>query len=148
MPLLDFTIPSAPQEVSGGGPGPAAVAAAALPAAGLAPGFVATDSEWDPHLKIPAWVGKRMKPPWVSTAFATDRGTVVFLPAFVPLETRLRLRPEARKLGGVRLLYGYRDDGTNLLAQALPVLYPGGDAPKEIRLAHYYSPKDVEFALG
>jgi hypothetical protein len=101
--------------------------------------LVATDSEWDTTLPGDAWL---------STAFATPAGAhVVCVRADLPPAVRERLVAAARRLG-VRLLFVRRTDGTDLLALALPHLGLDRLRGGPIDLAFFFSPKDVEFALG
>src|SRR5262245_55290186 len=72
------------------------------------PDIIATDSEWDTSLEDP----------WLSTAFASKYGTIVFLRADLPDEVRGQLDQEGRRLG-VRLVYTDRTDATDLLGQGL-----------------------------
>src|SRR5262249_35694113 len=48
----------------------------------------------------------------------------------------------------VKLLYGKRTDSTVLLGYALPYLVEDPDALERARLVFFFSPKDVEYALG
>jgi hypothetical protein len=98
--------------------------------------LVATDSEWDTHQK---------GDPWLSTTFATTRGTVVVLRDDLPGDVRARLEATARARGAT-LLFTRRGEGMALLVEALPSL--GLLDAKDVRLAFFFSPKDVEFALG
>ncbi len=96
--------------------------------------YLATDSEWD-----------RSQPDaWLSTAFAARSGVLVFVRPDLPEDTRARLRAEAARLG-VELAFVPRDDATNLLLEAGMALNPEG---REVGLLMYFSPKDVEYALG
>ncbi len=96
--------------------------------------YLAADSEWD-----------RGRPdPWLSTQFACESGAVVFMTPDVRAPVRGRLERAAGE-SGVRLVFRHRDDGTNLLGQALDLL--GVDVPV-VRLLLFYSPKDVEHAVG
>ena len=97
--------------------------------------IVATDSEWDISLKEP----------WLSTAFATSSGTVVCLRDDLPQRIQSRLGAAACELG-VKLLFGRRKDSTNLLEWSLP--YLGVPEGLSVRLAFFFSPKDIEYALG
>ncbi|MBI1913225.1 MAG: hypothetical protein HYS12_00450 [Planctomycetes bacterium] len=99
--------------------------------------LVATDSEWD----------TTQQDPWLSTAFATSRGTVVCLRNDLPRGVQSRLDTTACELG-VKLLYTVRFDSTNLLDAALPHLMPDAKANDRVRLALFFSPKDVEYVLG
>ncbi len=95
--------------------------------------IIATDSEWD----------VKLSDPWLSTAFASASGTVVYVRDDVPPDVRAKLDAVASDLG-VEIFYTHRTDATDLLAQALPWLNVRG----ETRLAMFFSPKDVEYALG
>src|SRR5262245_12904486 len=106
--------------------------ATALPA-----DVIATDSEWD----------TTQKDPWLSTAFATAHATVVCLRNDLPRAVQSRLGAAARELG-VKLLYGKRTDSTVLLGYALPYLVEDLDALERARLVFFFSPKDLEYALG
>lgn len=105
------------------------------PSAG-APDVVATDSEWDAGLADP----------WLSTAFASPTATVVFVRRDLSRAVRGRLDREAGRLG-VRVLYVRRTDATDLLGLALPGLGVRAEGGKT-RLAFFFSPKDVEYAVG
>lgn len=87
--------------------------------------IIATDSEWD-------------NGQWISTAFASDSGVTVFMRDDVPADVRLKLEITAATLA-VRLIFTKRDDHTNLLRLVC-------DEP--CRLALYFSPKDIEYAVG
>ena len=89
---------------------------------------VATDSEWDTSLPDP----------WLSTAFASRLGTVVYVRDDVPVTVRERLDATATELG-VELKYVRRSDDTDLLARY---------GVSKARLLIYFSPKDVEYAVG
>jgi hypothetical protein len=95
--------------------------------------LVATDSEWDDSLQQTPH-GK-----WISTAFAWGGRCVIFIRDDVPDEIRQRLDARARELK-VEVRYVSRDDSTNLVK----LLGIKGRVP----LVIFYSPKDVEFALG
>jgi hypothetical protein len=93
--------------------------------------FVATDSEWDTSLP-----GQ-----WISTCFAWDGGTKVFIRHDVPDEVRTRLAETGQEMA-IPIEYVQRTDATDLLASAgMPMTYA-------TRLAMFFSPKDVEYALG
>src|SRR5438105_1771180 len=79
------------------------------------PVYVATDSEWD----------RALPDPWLSTAFASRFGVVVFLRADLPEGVKDRLR-QAAAGRGVRLAFTCRTDDSDLLSQANPVLNPRG----------------------
>src|SRR5262245_60921178 len=96
--------------------------------------LVATDSEWDDKIE-----GK-----WISTAFASEAGAAVFVRKGVRVGVERRLRAAAQELG-VTIRFVTRDDATNLLAEALPVVAP---EDVRLRLAFFWSPKDLEYALG
>lgn len=96
--------------------------------------YLATDSEWDQ-----ASPGR-----WLSTAFAGPSGVVIFFTPDLPEETKARLRAEASRLGA-QLDFVARDDATNLLIEAGMALNPEG---REVGLLHFFSPKDVEYAVG
>ena len=92
--------------------------------------FVTTDSEWDSHLSEP----------WISTAFHSDLlGTTVFFRDDIPDETREVLDRTAREIG-VELKYLDRRDDTDPLERY--------GAKGKIRLVMFFSPKDVEYAVG
>jgi hypothetical protein len=95
---------------------------------------VATDSEWD----------KSRADPWLSTTFAALPGAVVFMTPHVPDNIKARLSRAAAELG-VPLVFRERDDGTNLLAEALELW---GVSARVVRLLFYFTPKDVEYAVG
>jgi hypothetical protein len=117
---------------------------------------VATDSEWDTHLKDTQYG------PWLSTTFAAPGGAVeVYVRDDLPDDTRARLEAEARRLG-VSLYPIGRSDDDPLLWGSLPDLVKGyarglggelprpddGPPPPKVSLLFYFSPKDVEYALG
>jgi hypothetical protein len=87
---------------------------------------VATDSEWD----------DRLEDPWLCTTFHDGRETTAHFRAGLPAGTRRRLQAAALRLG-VRLLFGRRDDATDLVG-----------AVRADNLAAYFSPRDLEFACG
>jgi hypothetical protein len=95
---------------------------------------VGTDSEWD----------RNLPDPWLSTAFASPSGVVLFVRPDLPEEVKDRLRRAATE-EGVRLVFLAPGDDTDLLSQADPVLNPRG---QDIGLLTFFSPKDVEYALG
>lgn len=96
--------------------------------------YVATDSEWD----------RSLPDPWLSTAFASRSGVIVFVRPDLPGEVKDRLRRAAAE-EGVRLVFLARTDDTDLLSEANPVLNPRG---RDVGLLLFFSPKDIEFALG
>src|SRR5262245_114777 len=88
--------------------------------------LVATDREWDDGIP-----GK-----WISTAFTRDDGKVqIFFTDQVPPDTRARLNAKATALG-VEIQFVRREDDTRLL--------PLG----KHRMLMFFSPKDLEFAVG
>jgi hypothetical protein len=100
--------------------------------------FIATDSEWDATTKP--------DDPWLSTAFASRRGAIVFVRPDLPDKVVSQLESEAAVLG-VKLVFRPRDDGTSLLDIAGEhLIEPGAVARTD--LVFFYSPKDVEYALG
>jgi hypothetical protein len=99
--------------------------------------LVASDSEWDTK--------SNPRDPWLSTAFASRAGSVLYFRKDLPWQVRYRLDKAARALG-VKVFFGRRWDGTVLLRHALPYLALEG--VEKIRLALYFSPKDCEFALS
>jgi hypothetical protein len=123
-------------------PGCGAPAAAPRPRA-LA-NVITTDAEWDVH-----------KPgdKWVSSQFAVRGGggdldtVVVYFPQEVPAATRECLRRTAWRFPGacVRVVFVRHTDDTDLFAGARRELLPGA---REVQLAFYFSPKDVEYAKG
>jgi hypothetical protein len=104
--------------------------------------LVASDSEWDANLPEP----------WLSTAFALVLDAVLYVVVYVrddlPARLKRALVVEGRRLGVV-VAFVRRKDTTNLLATLLSVLPDDvRDDYRRVRLAHFFSPKDVEFALG
>lgn len=88
--------------------------------------LVATDSEWDPSIR-----GK-----WVCTVFVWEDGkTIVYINEDVPDEVKDRLDARAAE-SNIEVRYVRRDDLTRLLPEG------------KHRLAIFFSPKDLEFALG
>ena len=100
--------------------------------------LVATDSEWD--------TTTNPDDPWLSTALASRRGAVVFIRDDLPAGVVSQLESEAEVLD-VKLVFRPRDDGTNLLAIAREHLI-GPRAGARTDLVFFFSPKDVEYALG
>jgi hypothetical protein len=98
--------------------------------------WLATDSEWD----------KTQFDPWVSTQFSFPDGQqVIFIRADLPDEVKRRLVDTETK-AGVQLVFRSRDDGSMLLLDALRLA--GFDDVKEVRLLTFFSPKDLEYAVG
>ena len=129
---------------------------AAQIAAYLPANAVATDSEWDYHLKDTRYG------PWLSTTFVSPGGAVeVYVRDDLPSDICQRLRDEARRRG-VTLYPFPRFDDAPLLWGSLPDLVEGynrglgGENPRpdddpplpKVSLLFYFSPKDVEYALG
>jgi hypothetical protein len=120
---------------------------------------VATDSEWDRSLKDTRYG------PWLSTTFAAPGGAVeVYVRDDIPPDVLFRLQAEARRLG-VKLYPWERSDDAPLLWTSLPDLVKGyrhdtvvgGADPEDlpplpplpkVSLLFYFSPKDIELALG
>jgi hypothetical protein len=89
--------------------------------------FVATDSEWDTSLSSP----------WLSTSFAFPDGRkVLFVREDAPHNERMEV---ACRDVQCELRYIRRTDKTDLLSEL---------GVKSCRLAMYFSPKDVEYAVG
>jgi hypothetical protein len=100
--------------------------------------------------------------PWLSTTFAASGGAVeVYVRDDLPPDIHKRLRDEARRQG-VNLYPIDRPDDAPLLWSSLPTLVTGynpglggenlrpDDRPPlpKVSLLFYFSPKDVEYALG
>jgi hypothetical protein len=110
-------------------------ARARMPATGGV--LVATDSEWDAR-------EANRSDPWLSTAFACQGRAVVFVRHDVPVAVRDRLRRAAGGLNA-RVVFVERGDDTCLLLRALRLL---GVKARSVRLLMFFSPKDVEYAVG
>jgi hypothetical protein len=95
-----------------------------------------TDSEWD----------NTQLDPWVSTQFSFPNGQeVIFIRSDLPDELKRRLADTEIK-AGVQLVFRSRDDRSILLRHALRLV--GFDDVQEVRLLTFYSPKDLEYAVG
>src|SRR5689334_21871989 len=99
MPEANSIIPDAPPGREPDSP----TAPAYLPA-----NAVATDSEWDHHLRATS------HGPWLSTTFATHRGVEFYVRDDLPYDTRARLKAESLRLG-VNLYPVRRSDDDPLL---------------------------------
>jgi hypothetical protein len=98
--------------------------------------WLATDSEWD-NTQVDRWV---------STQFSFPDGReVIFIRSDLPDQVKRRLAETDMK-AGVQLLFQSRDDGSILLLDALRLA--GFDQVEEVRLLTFFSPKDLEFAVG
>jgi hypothetical protein len=95
--------------------------------------MIATDSEWDTSLPDP----------WISTAFAYGSQVVVFMRDDLGKDTKDRLKSALGE--NDRLLFIRRDDDTDLLSWAKKLF---GIRDKRVSLAIYFTPKDVEYAVG
>jgi hypothetical protein len=93
---------------------------------------ICTDSEWDLPTKT-----------WISTAFSDGKREIFFIRDDLLEDIRHRLEAEAMRRG-VHLVYETMTDQTNLLEKACTHFNWTG----KIRLGLYYSPKDVEYAVG
>jgi hypothetical protein len=115
-------------------------------AAGAKPGCVphnavAVDAEWDESsgVRDKYWLTLQLHAP------ATGR-TVVYTRADLPHGVKQALTEEAR-LRNVFLRFIDRGNDDNLLRSALPLLFPD-KSPKEVDLLTFFSPKDIEYAVG
>ncbi len=98
--------------------------------------WLATDSEWD-NTQVDRWV---------STQFSFPDGQeLIFIRSDVPEEVKRRL-VDTEMNAGVQLVFRFCDDGSILLQDALRLA--GFDDVREVRLLTFYSPKDLEFAVG
>jgi hypothetical protein len=93
--------------------------------------LVSCDSEWD-HLAG-----------WLSTTFSYGPHCVIYFRRKLPRPLKDRLR-EAGEREGVRVEFVRRSDATSLLR----LFRKGCGLKGPVGLLNYYSPKDVEFALG
>jgi hypothetical protein len=102
--------------------------------------LIGTDAEWDDSQHGDAWL---------SSAFASANTatTVVCIRDDVPDAVRERLEAEAPALDA-RLIFLPRHDNSDLLALALPHLGRDLSRSDHLDLAFFFSPKDVEYALG
>ena len=96
--------------------------------------FIATDSEWDTSRESP----------WLSTAFDSPAGTVIYITPDISDATRSRLE-RAAAVRGVTLVFAERKDETSLLGD---YSRRAGIAAKEVYLLMFYSPKDIEYTCG
>jgi hypothetical protein len=105
----------------------------------LPPSLIGTDSEWD---------DKQPGDAWLSSAFASPSGAaVVCIRDDLPDAVRERLAAAAAALTA-RLIFVRRHDNSDLLALALPHLGRDLLRSSHLDLAFFFSPKDVEFAVG
>jgi hypothetical protein len=94
---------------------------------------IATDSEWD----------ERLEKPWISTAFAHEGKLLVYMRDDIEESIKKRLR--AVCLPGEQIIFIKRNNYDDLLKDARRRWNIWG---VKTLLYHFYSPKDVEYAVG